>query len=429
MTDIIQQDNDTYHFTVSIGDDSESEGLIFANIGLFEYSNEMNKLYLEGSMEYTDTDFKCDKFLESQVPRISYTLEHYPTKRDGATTIQTPDRKISQTFLVNGIEIIEHTNGINKYKFYFTSENYVNLNNNVKITTYSKDNENGVSVTSIIREILVNSGRMEIDAASFENYKSQVKINYISNLNDNLFTSIDYLMNKTVYDSQNIDSSIRGLVYDESNNMIRLYTTADKFEGYGFYNEHKPIVINAFMKQDNISYTSPANIGYMAKKDRVDGMINTKTTSVYSYNMLSNDFKVTDIDSSQILNICNGENNPRPKFTYTVSKRDIKSIAMEWNNNINYYKDIFGVIAESNGLITNQPGVIGACPGWKCGIDIPSTYKSELTEQKTENQFERRKMQSITDIWDIFKVHHYINPQKQCFRQRLVLMRTRKNKV
>ena len=65
MTDIIQQDNDTYHFTVSIGDDSESEGLIFANIGLFEYSNEMNKLYLEGSMEYTDTDFKCDKFLES----------------------------------------------------------------------------------------------------------------------------------------------------------------------------------------------------------------------------------------------------------------------------------------------------------------------------------------------------------------------------
>lgn len=66
-----------------------------------------------------------------------------------------------------------------------------------------------------------------IDEKSFGRVKSPVKADYISQLNDNLFTTVRYLLHKLYY-FQKKDSSIKFLVYDWFSDMFKLIDLKDR---------------------------------------------------------------------------------------------------------------------------------------------------------------------------------------------------------
>ena len=55
-----------------------------------------------------------------------------------------------------------------------------------------------------------------VDDEIFDKVKTNVKINYISNTNDNLFTASRYLMKKLYYYSEK-DTAVKFFLYNESN--------------------------------------------------------------------------------------------------------------------------------------------------------------------------------------------------------------------
>lgn len=80
--DYFTQNKEKYHLTVSIG----STPLWMNNIGLLTFSNEINRLYTEGYIEYTDTLGKLDRELEIQYNHITISIRHDSQKSDGKIT-------------------------------------------------------------------------------------------------------------------------------------------------------------------------------------------------------------------------------------------------------------------------------------------------------------------------------------------------------
>jgi hypothetical protein len=59
-----------------------------------------------------------------------------------------------------------------------------------------------------------------VDSDSFDGIQSDVKINYITNGNDNTISAIKYLLSKLYY-YENKDNSLKAIVYDEINNKFK----------------------------------------------------------------------------------------------------------------------------------------------------------------------------------------------------------------
>jgi hypothetical protein len=91
---------------------------------------------------------------------------------------------------------------------------------------------------------LENSG-FKIDKDSFENNKSTKKHHYITNLNDNYLSVIDYLLNYSVYDPNDYDKQLKALVIDESN-VIHLKSLGVNGNPLGV---HIPLTINTFKNE------------------------------------------------------------------------------------------------------------------------------------------------------------------------------------
>ena len=95
---------------------------------------------------------------------------------------------------------------------------------------------------------------------------------------------------------------------------------------------------------------------------------------------------------------------------------------MQWNNNLSLYDRLFTNLTQTNGLIVNQYGYIGVIPGFKANVIISNNFP--LTSQnKIDCDYEKTKYQSFGGIWNVFRVDHYINPQKSLFRQKLCSFR------
>ena len=414
--DSFEQNKEKYHLTAAVSDGINSFPLLFENILLFTYSNEMNKLYTEGYIEYEDKQGTIDRIVERQVAYCSIRFEHDSQKADGDIAPKMIDQSIDLKFLINNIEILSNVPGMVTYRLHLISENYLNLNRNVNYTNY---NDSKTSVTEIIKDILENNAEIKT-TNTFELSKSNVNIDYISQEDDNSFSAIKYLMNKMYYSPLfGNEESIKSLIYDENSNTISLF---DMKKGSPRMGVFPPVVVQVFKNDTNIGFDTPTNIGYTCRSEKINGVLNAKTTNVYSYDIESNSISPQKFENKSILNYYNGDKNGNPKMFYLLDETKFKDQQMEWNNNTDIYGNMFDALAKSNGLIVNQYGNIGTIPGYEVEVTIPNNFPPP-SDTTRDNEFERMKYQSYTGGWTVFKVEHYINPKKKMFRQKLVLMR------
>lgn len=94
---------------------------------------------------------------------------------------------------------------------------------NLRYSNYDKGPQ---PVLEMLKTCLSMQG-VAIDEKSFGRVKSPVKADYISQLNDNLFTTVRYLLHKLYY-FQKKDSSIKFLVYDWFSDMFKLIDLKDR---------------------------------------------------------------------------------------------------------------------------------------------------------------------------------------------------------
>lgn len=196
--------------------------LLEENIGTIQYTNELNNLVLTGSMEYTDTDQRVDKFLDETFVYCSFILEQVVDQSDGDIEDTKTQEVLAMCMFVNNIAILENVPGKIKYKLFLTSDTWFQCQRNVSYTNYGKKKER---VFDIAKDILCQA-EFEIDGKSFDNAGSIASLNYITDNNDNVVTSLRYLFNKMYYSSEyGLDSSVKAVVYDEYSNIVRAFDT------------------------------------------------------------------------------------------------------------------------------------------------------------------------------------------------------------
>ncbi len=401
-------------------DDENETNLLDENIGTIQYTNEFNDLVLTGSVEYTDTDQRIDRFLDKTFVYCTFSLKEVEDKSDGNIVKTVVKDELGITMYVNNIGILENAPGRIKYRLFLSSLTWKLCQGRVSYTNYGKGKE---FLFDIARNLLTQA-EFDVDNDSFSNDASIVKINYITDNNDTIITALRYLFNKMCFSSEyGIDESIKGIVYDEHHDVVRALDTQRSCAYQKPYN----VVVNQMKTEVDPVSNSGVNLAYNVKQNKTSVMETMFTNKIYTYSLDTNNFSNEQLGYSQILNYYHGHNtNTKVQFAQDDDSVYWKS-QMSWNNNINVYWDQMKNLMEYNGLILNMPGKIGIIPGWMIGVTIPIRDGVLNDLDKKNEKVVKRSYQSLCGTWIASRVTTFINPQKRVFRQNVSLMRNNKS--
>ena len=172
--------NERYSVRVTISDgyNTDLKTLNTQAIDMLSYSNQMNRLYLVGFIDYIDNAAIVDKFLESDKCNLAINIDKIRFEGKEGFLKPTVERSISLLFLVTSFQILEYKPGSFKYRINIISPQYADL---TKYVTYNNYGDKQETSTSIIQDILKNKLNIKTNDESFDKFKSTNKINYITN--------------------------------------------------------------------------------------------------------------------------------------------------------------------------------------------------------------------------------------------------------
>ena len=91
---------------------------------------------------------------------------------------------------MSNVQILNRLNSVIQYKIGLISCNWLNC---VATLTYSNYDKPPESVLDLVKK-MISLNNLDIDDDTFGKVKSQVKINFITNGNDNTLTTVKYLL-------------------------------------------------------------------------------------------------------------------------------------------------------------------------------------------------------------------------------------------
>ena len=195
------------------------------NIIDFEVSISLNRLYADGFIIYKDESGDVGRLVNMYDVTCMVDFSEYAVDSneggigDGDFGTETPkkDQELKHVFNVDNIEIIKNDNTSITYMIHIIGVEYQNLMRNVVYSNYKKDKQN---VMALVQHLLTDVGGLNTDS-SFTEVGGGRDINYISHLNDNVLTSVEYLLQKQFFGQDLRDSSMKFLVYDIISNIYR----------------------------------------------------------------------------------------------------------------------------------------------------------------------------------------------------------------
>jgi len=165
------------------------------------YETKLNSLVVKGHIIYTDRFASVDKLLHRYYCFCTLLLAAGKRKHDGDIGVNGDDFKIddknkfTHDFIVTNISVLSRQANVIKYKIDIVSRNWFNCISNISYSNYGKEPEH---VFDILKACLVNSN-LRIDGMTFDSVKTDVKLNYITKQNDNMFSVLDYLFSCLYY--------------------------------------------------------------------------------------------------------------------------------------------------------------------------------------------------------------------------------------
>lgn len=400
-------------------------GLRNSNILEFEYVNEFNKLFLEGSITYQDNFGVIDKFLEQSIIYVNIEFVQIIQEFDGDITIekQSDTEKFFHTFIVNGIKILKRENHNITYKLSLVSANWLKCSHTINFSNYKREPE---PIFDIIKSML-SINDLRIDKDSFQSVISPVKLNYITNGNDNSITAINYLLGKLYYYSQK-DLCLKFIVYNETDDMYQVLTISDSNSYLG----NSIIILSLFKTNtENMTIEDPNELNSVTKFPKLNTYKNNFAKKLYNFDYNNNAFIDASIQSKSITQYQNARfESDIHKDKYEFFDNDLQFFerGSYWNNDFNIYTNSVKTMIENSSVVVNTAGSIIRKPGFMVQIHVDRDLK--LIEDDTLEKVEdiKNRYKALEGTWIVAKVRNIIMPgtidtPKKKYRQNLVLAR------
>ena len=393
----------------------------------FEWSGKMNDLVLHGKIHYIDKYGRCDKFIAQQYTLCMVDFMQLDFKSDSDINIEKPipGQQLRHVFIVDNVKILNRERHQIEYEFSLTSFNWIKLSAKIWFSNFNSPKE---SIFEIIKKCLVMN-QLQYDKDSFDNIKTEVKINYITNANDDVFSVVKYLLNRLYYYDVK-DQSFRVLNYNAYNDKYYLTDISKLNKGFGT----KQVIVQFFSSStENLTQMDYTNFATVVKMPKTDFYKKTFANSIYDYSYDYNDLIQNDISSCNIVDFFNNltednkENNIFKKFnSFKYNTLKYQTSNTYWNNQLQVYNDCIQMILENNSLIVNVVGEISVKPGTLVTIAIDKTLlysKAGDTENKNQLQESANKFSAFEGTWIAVAVQHIVKPNVPYYSQNITLFR------
>ena len=400
-------------------------GLRNSNIVQFEYVNEFNKLFLEGSLTYQDNYGIIDKFLEKSIIYVGVVFARMEQEFDGEITIEKVSdvHKFTHTFIVNGIKIIKRENHIITYKLSLLSVNWIKCIKNISYSNYQYEPQ---PIFDIIKSML-SINELNVDKDTFESVSSPVKLHYITNGNDNTITTINYLLGKLYYYSLK-DTCFKFIIYNDTSDKYQILTVTDE----NTYLGNSSIILSLFKTTiEQMTQEDPNDLNSVTKFPKEHTYENDFAKVFFDFNYNKNEFIDASIKSKSILQFQNNyiaTDIYKDKFEFFDNDLAFRSRGCYWNNDFNIYTNSVKTMIEDSSIVVNTVGEILRKPGYFVQINVDRDSKYIEADDLDKAEDIKNKYKTFEGAWIVSKVRNIIFPsvlesKKKKYRQNLVLGR------
>lgn len=394
-----------------------------ADIEEVMYEGCLNELLITGHVVYTDRYGAVDKMFGQHFgyASILFALNKKKSDNDVQTTSFDENNKFIHNFIISDLKVIDRQTSIIKYKIDLMSMNWFKCIANLRFSNYEKQPQ---LLFDILKDCISMQG-LSINDESFSKVKTYVKLNYITQLNDNLISVVKYLLHKLYYYPTK-DDSVKFLVYDWYNDKYRLIDLKNKDTSTGIFS-----TVLSFFKtnQEAMIQQDPTNIGSLGKSlPKTQVYQNAFEKDIFTYDFNYDAFGLDVSPPDQTINyfnnkIDNGNYEQKYQKLFDVPATNYKDYGSYWNNNIMTYNNAIEMLDESNSMILNVTGEIRRQPGSFTVITLDRKVASAENESRSELEKLKQKYRAYEGMWMASKVRNIISPQKQTFRQKVVLFR------
>lgn len=388
------------------------------------YTSALNALIVTGYVICVDKFGMLDRFIEDQQCKCNIMIAEAKKKvDDGQFSDNLPNKKrmFSDSFIVNQIHILERHASFIKYKIDIVSLNWYSCAANIQYSNNDKDPE---PIFSIIKTCLKKQD-LVVDDASFDNVKSNVKMNYITKLNDNLFTAVPYLMHKLFFLPEK-DQSMKFIVYswfdkkyyliDLANNTTFLHAATTTLS---FFKSNVEALIQQF----------PSNLGSFTNAiGNVKEYNNMFDKDMYAYDINKNAFVNNGISQKNIVQYMNAHasfDNYVPKYHEVDVLKSLKYFQSHsyWNAGLNVYNDSMRSIIENGSIVINMTGNVMLQCGMILNIGLDRDMNALTDDSKRQLEKMKVKYKVFEGPWLISNVTSHFYPMTRIFRQNVALFR------
>lgn len=348
------------------------------------------------------------------------TFFAYKQEGDGGFDAEIKDdtQQFVHSFIVDNIEIVSNSKNSIVYCIHLTGREYKNLLNHVDYSNYGQDEKK--NIVNILKDIIVGYGGAKINN-TFDTASSGVKLEYMSNGNDTVMSSLDYILQKQFFYLDNTDSRLKFIVYDFLKNeygMFQFGKTATK-NASTFYLSMNNSQLEEFISSSEMRLASNSTLRKSDIYMPISKMV------MRTYDMESNTFTKKDYSSNSIINFFGAENSMN-RLTPIEPTQEFNVVreASEWDNDFNVYKDFLDMLIKWDSIVVNTGGAINRKLMDTVELLVDSRVEmstSDTTQSANENLTRYEQLQGA---WYITKIRYIIKPSKGIFKQNVQLSRT-----
>ena len=143
----------------------------------------------------------------------------------------------------------------------------------------------------------------------------------------------------------------------------------------------------------------------------------------YDYDYSQNAFGVQNFSSTRLNAVYSAGADPKLAPRSFPVDQAIRQHGAYWNNDFNLYGGMTDCLFKNNALIVNVPGIIQCRPG--CVVSVSVDRPSNVSELETHGELDEqvRRYVQFDGIWYARRVHTYVRPAQQQYKQILTLVR------
>lgn len=390
----------------------------------FTYTSELNSFVLTGHITYVDRYGLIDKFLEQQHCKCNVIFAEMLVDDDGEVSNGQMDEEncFQHSFIVDNLKIVKRVDEEITYQIDLVSIQWYNCIAKIQFSNNDKEPQ---SVFEILKACMATVQLTTDDM--YDAVTTEVKFNYATQANDNLFSVFNYLMDKLYFWNQK-DNTLKFLVYNWYEDNYHLLDIAASSTLMGM----KTTILSFFKSNTELlTQQTPSNIGSytngMSKTDLYSLMFNK---DVYEYDLVSNEFKNKDpVKQQSLVNFMN-QRMSYGEYMSKYHKLGLESTTLKfddkktyWNNALDIYFNLVDIMQATGALTLNVVGDILR----QCGYEEVLVVDRDMNALRDDSTEEIKQMSTkytgFDGPWIVSKVVSIIRPNENLFRQRIALFR------